>query len=251
MDAASSMLQVQGLALGYGDKPVLHDLEFAVVTGEVLCILGGSGGGKSTLLRSLIGLHEPAAGQVLHKGQDLYSGDPEATAALRRGFGVMFQAGALWSSMTVGENVMLPLQMIGRVPPREREKSAREKLALVGLDDSFDAEPAALSGGMRKRAAIARALALQPPLLFLDEPTAGLDPLNAARLDELILHLRDDLGTTVVLVSHDLASVFAVADRVLFLDSERQTQAALGPPAELRQHGPDVVRRFMQRGAPA
>ena len=241
------LLRAEDLTLGYGGAPVLQGVHFAVQAGEVLAILGGSGGGKSTLLRCLIGLHAPMAGRVLHGEHDLYRSDAETGAALRRGFGVVFQAGALWSSMTVGENVMLPLQMVGRLPLRERERVAREKLALVGLDESFDAEPAALSGGMRKRAAIARALALEPPLLFLDEPSAGLDPPNAARLDELILHLRNDLGTTVVMVSHDLASLFAVADRALFLDGETHTQVALGPPQALRSQGPEAVRAFMRR----
>jgi phospholipid/cholesterol/gamma-HCH transport system ATP-binding protein len=246
-DGSRTLLRVERLALAYGDTPVLRDIGFEVQAGEVLVILGGSGGGKSTLLRCLIGLHAPAAGSVLHGGHDLYRSDPATVARLRRGFGVMFQGGALFSSMTVGENVMLPLQMIGRLPAAEREAVARRKLEMVGLANSFDAAPAALSGGMRKRAAIARALALEPPLLFLDEPSAGLDPPNAARLDELILHLRDDLGTAVVMVSHDLASLFAVADRALFLDNTTRTQAALGPPAELRTQGPAVVREFMQR----
>lgn len=168
------LLRAEGLTLGYGGTPVLRDISFNVLAGEVMAILGGSGGGKSTLLRALIGLHEPVAGRVLHGGRDLYRSAPAELAELRRGFGVMFQAGALWSSMTVGENVMLPLQMVAAMPAAERERVARAKLALVGMADSFDAEPAALSGGMRKRAAIARALALEPPLLFLDEPSAGL-----------------------------------------------------------------------------
>jgi phospholipid/cholesterol/gamma-HCH transport system ATP-binding protein len=161
----------------------------------------------------------------------------------------MFQAGALWSSMTVGENVMLPLQLFSPLDAGAREQEARFKLALVGLADSFDAEPAALSGGMRKRAAIARAMALNPALLFLDEPSAGLDPLSSARLDELLLHLRDNLGTTVVMVSHELDSIFAVADRMLFLDAQSKRMTALGPPRELQRHGPDHVRDFLRRGA--
>jgi phospholipid/cholesterol/gamma-HCH transport system ATP-binding protein len=250
--AAEPLLKAEGLGLGFPDKPVLHDLNFEVRRGEVFAILGGSGGGKSTLLRCLIGLHEPSAGRVLYGQRDLYRSDEATVAALRREFGVMFQAGALWSSMTVGENVMLPLQMVkaanSQLSDADREQEARFKLALVGLADAFDAEPAALSGGMRKRAAIARAMALNPPLLFLDEPSAGLDPLTSARLDELIVHLCKDLGTTVVIVSHDLHSIFSVADRALFLDAQTQTQAAIGPPLELRDHGPEVVRDFLNRG---
>lgn len=250
--AGAPLLKAESLALGFPDKPVLHELNFEVRRGEVFVIMGSSGGGKSTLLRCLIGLHPPSAGRVVYGDRDLYHSDEATVAALRREFGVMFQAGALWSSMTVGENVMLPLQMVNAsthmLSAAEREQEARFKLALVGLGDAFDAEPAALSGGMRKRAAIARAMALNPPLLFLDEPSAGLDPLTSVRLDELIGHLCQDLGTTVVMVSHDLHSIFSVADRALFLDAQTQTAAAIGPPLELRDSGPDVVRDFLNRG---
>lgn len=249
-DAAepTALVRVEQLSLAFGRKVVLHDLDFEIRRGEVFVIVGGSGSGKSTLLRSLIGLQPPSAGRVLHGEHDLYESDEDTLVAVRRRFGVMFQAGALWSSMTVGENVMLPLQLFTELTAAQREQEARFKLALVGLDGSFDAEPSALSGGMRKRAAIARALALDPALLFLDEPSAGLDPLTSGRLDELILGLRDHLGTTVVMVTHELDSVFAVADRVLFVDAATQTMAALGPPRELRDHGPDHVRQFLTGG---
>ena len=163
----------------------------------------------------------------------------------------MFQAGALWSSMTVGENVMLPMREYRQMEEAEMEHLARFKLALVGLDGSFDAEPASLSGGMKKRAAIARAMALDPPMLYLDEPSAGLDPLTSARLDELILGLRDHLGTTVVMVTHELDSIFAVADRALFLDAKEKTMTALDSPRALLDHGPEPVREFLRRGRPA
>jgi phospholipid/cholesterol/gamma-HCH transport system ATP-binding protein len=250
-DDGATLLRVRGLELAVPGRTLLRDMNFEVRRGEALAIIGGSGGGKSTLLRCLIGLHPPAAGTVCFGSRDLYASDDATVAALRREFGVMFQAGALWSSMTVGENVMLPLQLIGTLDAEACEQQARFKLALVGLADAFDVEPAALSGGMRKRAAIARAMALDPPLLFLDEPSAGLDPLTAARLDELIVHLCRDLGTTVIVVTHDLDSIFAVADRALFIDAATQTMAALGPPADLREHGPDVVREFLTRGAAA
>ena len=247
--ASAPLVQVEALTMAYGDVVIQRDLTFDIEPGEVLAIAGGSGCGKSTLLRHLIGLHAPAAGRVMYGTRDLYAPDPDAADALRRTFGVTFQAGALWSSMTVGENVMLPLQMFTGLSARQCEQEARFKLALVGLADSFEAEPATLSGGMKKRAAIARALALNPPLLFLDEPSAGLDPLAAAHLDDLILHLRDDLRTTVVMVSHELHSIFAVADRLLFLDAESKTMTALGPPDVLKRDGPEGVQAFLCRGA--
>lgn len=250
--AQTPLVTVEALTMAFGSNVVQRDLNFEILPGEVLALAGGSGCGKSTLLRHLIGLQQPAKGRVLYGGtHDLYAADEDEKTGLLQSFGVMFQAGALWSSMTVGENVMLPMQVLTHMSAEQREQEARFKLALVGLAGSFDAEPATLSGGMRKRAAIARALALDPPLLFLDEPSAGLDPLTSAHLDELILHLRDDLGTTVVMVSHELESIFALADRLLFLDAHTKTMTALGPPRELRQHGPEEVQRFLRRGAPA
>jgi phospholipid/cholesterol/gamma-HCH transport system ATP-binding protein len=246
---ATPLVHAERVTMAFGEKLVQRDLEFDIRRGEVFVVIGGSGCGKSTLLRCLIGLQPPATGRVLYGERDLYDCDEATLATLRRGFGVMFQAGALWSSMTVGENVMLPLQLFTAMDEAEREREARFKLALVGLTDAFDAEPSALSGGMKKRAAIARAIALDPALLFLDEPSAGLDPLTSGHLDELILHLRSDLGTTVVMVSHELDSIFAVADRVLFLDAETKTMTALGPPRELLANGPDGVRRFLRRSS--
>ena len=248
MPMPTPMLQVQALTVAHGDRVVLHDISFDVAAGEVLVILGASGSGKSSLLRDLIGLQAPAAGRVLVEGQDLYDGEEAALQRLRRRFGVMFQAGALWSAMTVGENMMLPMKMFS---PRNRaqcRQHALEKLALVGLEAAFDLMPAELSGGMRKRAALARALALDPPLLFLDEPGSGLDPVNVARLDALILQLRGQLGTSVVMVTHDIDSAFAVADRVLFLDEDEKTMTALDTPQALLSAGPQRVREFMQRG---
>jgi phospholipid/cholesterol/gamma-HCH transport system ATP-binding protein len=247
----AGLMQVRGLAVEAGGTPVLRGLDFDVRAGEVLVLLGASGSGKSTLLRHLVGLEPPAAGSVLYHGHDLHHGEPAALAALRRRFGVMFQSGALWTSMTVGENLMLPLRLFTGLDAAERERRARFKLALVGLDGGFDLMPAQLSGGMRKRAALARALALEPELLFLDEPGSGLDPANAARLDELVLNLRHHLGTTVVMVTHEIGSVFAVADRVLFLDEREKTMTALGPPGELLEHGPAAARAFLRGGAPA
>ncbi|ODU08462.1 MAG: polyamine ABC transporter ATP-binding protein [Rubrivivax sp. SCN 71-131] len=244
---AEPLVRVVGLTMAFGDEVVQRDLDFEIRRDEVLAIVGASGCGKSTLLRHLIGLQEPATGQVLYGGQDLNRADDEQLAALRRRFGVMFQAGALWSSMTVGENIMLPLRLFTRKPAAERARLARWKLALVGLEGAFELEPAELSGGMRKRAAIARALALDPELLYLDEPSSGLDPFSAARLDGLILNLRRNLGTTVVMVSHSMDSVFAVADRLLYLDHVEKTMTALDAPRVLAETGPERVRAFLHR----
>jgi phospholipid/cholesterol/gamma-HCH transport system ATP-binding protein len=246
------LMRVEDLSLHAGGKELQHGLNFEVKAGEVLAICGASGCGKSTLLRHMIGLQTPQQGKVTWTAggaqRDVHGDDPP-----RREIGVAFQAGALWSSMTVGENLMLPLELYTTLDEAQREQRARFKLALAGLPDAatFDAEPASLSGGMRKRAAIARALMLDPPLLCLDEPSAGLDPLTSARLDDLIRRLRDDVGTAIVLVTHELDSLFAVADRLLFLDVHARTATALGPPAELRDQGPAAVREFLTRGRAA
>jgi phospholipid/cholesterol/gamma-HCH transport system ATP-binding protein len=244
-------VQVESLTMAYGSKLVQRDLSFEVRDAEVFAIVGASGCGKSTLLRHMIGLQAPAAGRVRYGEEDINSEDEGVQKRLRRRFGVAFQSGALWSSMSVGENVMLPLEMFARMSSPERAQKARAKLALVDMEDQFDTEPAALSGGMRKRAAIARALALDPDLLYLDEPSAGLDPIISAQLDELILRLCKDQGTTVVMVSHELQSIFTVADRLLFLDAEEKTMTALDTPRALLEHGPEKVQRFLRRGQPA
>ena len=240
-----ALIRVQGLSAQAGGRTILHDISFDVRQGEVLVVMGPSGCGKSTLLRHLVGLQRPLAGSVLLDGQNLNEGNEDTLAALRRRFGVMFQAGALWSSMSLGENLMLPMRLFTPLNRAQREQRARDKLALVGLQDGFDLMPAQLSGGMRKRAALARALALEPKLLFLDEPGSGLDPLNVARLDALVLELRHHLGTTVVMVTHDIASVFAVADRALYLDEQAMTMTALGAPQDLLLQGPEAVQRFL------
>ncbi len=257
MSAAASappLVQVDDLGLAYGEHNVLQHIGFEVRRGEVLAIVGPSGCGKSTLLRHLVGLNLPAHGRVLYALDpaaarvDLHRCSDEQLAALRRSFGVLFQDGALWTAMSVGENLMLPLRLFSGLREAECAQRARFKLALVGLEGSFDQAPAALSGGMRKRAAIARALVLDPPLLYLDEPSAGLDPLSSARLDGLILDLRRHLGTTVVMVTHHIDTVFRLADRALFLDPLELTMTALDTPQRLRDHGPPRVREFLQRG---
>lgn len=246
--ARGPIVQAQGLNVAHGAEVVLRGINFEIARGEIFVIVGASGSGKSSLLRDLVGLQPPAAGRVLIDGQDLYAGDEATLRALRQRFGVMFQAGALWSAMTVGENLMLPMRLFTALPDAARRQRARLKLALVGLEGAFDLMPAQLSGGMRKRAALARALVLDPALLFLDEPGSGLDPVNAARLDGLILQLREHLGTTVVMVTHEIDSVFAVADRLLFLDEVDKTMTALDTPQALLAHGPERVREFLHRG---
>jgi phospholipid/cholesterol/gamma-HCH transport system ATP-binding protein len=235
-----------GLAQSFGARTIYRDVSFEVARGEVFAVLGGSGCGKSTLLRQCVGLLPPQSGRVEIFGDDVYrSGD-----RMRRRFGVMFQSGALFGSLSLLANVMLPLQMYTDLPADGRELVARVKLGLVGLADAADLLPAEISGGMAKRAAIARALALDPPLLFLDEPSAGLDPVTSAGLDRLILDLRRDLGTTFMVVTHELASILAIADRCIMLDRGAHGIVAEGDPRRLRQDSANpVVHAFFHREA--
>jgi phospholipid/cholesterol/gamma-HCH transport system ATP-binding protein len=239
-------VRASGVAHGFGGGMLYRDVTFTVAMGEVFVVLGGSGCGKSTLLRNLVGLMAPRQGRVEVLGHDMYG---ERGDVLKR-IGVMFQGGALFGSMTLLENVMLPLEMHTDLRPRAREAIARVKLGLVGLADSASLLPAEISGGMAKRAAIARALALDPPLLFLDEPSAGLDPVTSAGLDRLILGLRRDLGTTFVVVTHELASILAIADRCIMLDRTAQGVVAEGDPRRLREESDNpVVHAFFHREA--
>lgn len=248
--APDAIVRVHGVTTGYGDKLILEEVSFDVAPGEVLVILGGSGSGKSTLLKNMVGLYRPRAGSIEIAGDDIVrAGDLTRPRILRR-FGVMYQSGALFGSMTVLDNVCLPLREFTGLPADAVETIGRLKLHLVGLDGAAELLPAELSGGMVKRAAIARAMALDPEILFLDEPSAGLDPITAAGLDHLILSLRDALGMTFVVVTHELASIFAIADRVVMLDSRTRRVAAIGTPQELRQSARDEwVRRFFNRQA--
>ena len=241
-DTDKAMIEVKDLTIGWGDTIVQRDLNFAVKRGEVFGILGGSGTGKTTLLRFLIGLESPTKGEIDVAGR----GPPNLEAGLPP-FGVMFQAGALFGSLTVGENVSLPIEEWTSLPGDAIAAIARAKLKLVGLDGAANKFPAELSGGMKKRAAIARALALDPELVFLDEPSAGLDPVMAAGLDELILTLSKTLGLTVVLVTHDLESIFRIANRIIMLDRETQTSIATGDPRELRKSADPRVYGFFNR----
>lgn len=245
----SAKIRVHDLTMSYGSFVVMHDLNFEVQAQEIFVIMGGSGCGKSTLLRQLVGLQEPAKGSIFYDGRDFTATPPEQRHTFTKDFGVMYQSGALWSSLTLGENVALPLEESGSLPAKTIRDLVAYKLALVGLSGYADYYPSQISGGMKKRAGLARALALDPDILFLDEPGAGLDPLSSRRLDDLILRLRDSLGSTVVLVTHELASIFSIADTALFLDTATRSQGALGNPNELRDHSEHPgVRLFLNRG---
>jgi phospholipid/cholesterol/gamma-HCH transport system ATP-binding protein len=242
------IISLRDVTLCNGRKTVQRHLSFDVKRGSIFAIMGGSGAGKSTVLRSMIGLLRPYAGTMTVADKDYWALGPAGRAAIGRHFGVLFQSGALWSSLTVGENVALPLQMLTGVDARTVRRLVEMKLALVGMDDAIGLLPAQLSGGMIKRAGLARALALDPSVLFLDEPTSGLDPASARRFDDLILDLRAALDTTIVVVSHELASLFAIADDGVFLDGQTRTAIANGSPTELRDHSPDPrVHAFMWR----
>lgn len=246
---SAPVLLASGLTQRFGARTLYRDVSFTVAPGEVFVILGGSGCGKSTLLRQCIGLLVPTGGTVELLGADIFAAATVREAVLRR-IGVMFQSGALFGSMTLLENVMLPLEVHTDMPPAARERIARLKLGLVGLADAAALLPAEISGGMAKRAAIARALALDPPLLFLDEPSAGLDPITSAGLDRLILELRASLGLTFVVVTHELASILAIADRCLMLDRGAQGVIATGDPRRLRDDSEEpTVRAFFRREA--
>ncbi len=242
-------IEIRDLTMAYGSFVVMHDITARVKRGEVFVIMGGSGCGKSTLLRHMIGLKEPAKGDIYYDGVPFWQSSDEARTERLRRFGVLFQGGALWSSMTLAENIGLVLGEYTNFSPAEIRDLAGLKLALVGLKGFEDYYPAEISGGMCKRAGLARALALDPEVLFFDEPSAGLDPISSRNLDQLILQLRDSLGATFVVVSHELASIFAIADNAVFLDSNTRTMRASGNPRELLKESTDpAVRAFLTRG---
>jgi phospholipid/cholesterol/gamma-HCH transport system ATP-binding protein len=249
MNTEEAKIEIQHLTMAYGSNVVMRDINARVKRGSVFVIMGQSGSGKSTLLRTMIGLQRPAQGDILYDGRSFWGLSEEARRVQLRQFGVLFQSGALWSSMTLAENVGLPLAEYTDWPAADRQEVIRLKLALVGLTGFAEYYPAELSGGMRKRAGLARAIALDPEILFFDEPSAGLDPILSRNLDQLILELRDSLGATVVVVSHELASIFAIADDSILLDAESRTVRAQGNPKELREHSTDPkVRAFLTRG---
>jgi len=250
MKADEPQIRVQDLTVGYGSAIVQRDVEFTVNRGEIFIIMGTSGCGKSTLMRCIVGLVAPIRGRILYEGESFWEADAARREAIMRRFGVLYQSGALWSSMTLAENVALPLTEFTRLDERRARDIAALKLALVGLAGFEDYYPAEISGGMRRRAGIARAMALDPDILFLDEPSAGLDPITSRMLDELILHLRDSLETTVVVVTHELASILDIGDNAVFLDTETKTMLARGHPRSLRDESDvDKVRRFLTRSS--
>jgi phospholipid/cholesterol/gamma-HCH transport system ATP-binding protein len=248
-EASDAHIVVRDMVMAYGSFVLIQDLNFTIRRGDIFVIMGGSGCGKSTLMRQMIGLKPPARGQVLYDGASFWDADADGREELMRRFGVLYQQGALWSSMTLAENIALPLGEYTDLGAAEIREIASLKLALVGLAGFEDYYPSEISGGMRKRAGLARAMAMDPEVLFFDEPSAGLDPISSRRLDDLILELRDSLGATVVMVTHELPSIFAIANNSVFLDPETKSQLATGDPHELLAAPPDPkVEEFLTRG---
>jgi len=239
---------VRDLTMAFGSFVLMHDLTFTVQRSDVFIIMGASGCGKSTLLRHMIGLIEPAKGEIFYGEENFTTASSEERERLLRQVGILYQSSALFSSMTLAENVSLPLCEFTALSPTDIREVAALKLALVGLKGFEDFYPSQISGGMQKRAGLARAMALDPDILFFDEPSAGLDPISSRLLDELILELRDSLGATIVVVTHELASIFTIGNNCIFLDVETRTMSASGDPKQLREHGDEQVRRFLTRG---
>jgi phospholipid/cholesterol/gamma-HCH transport system ATP-binding protein len=246
----AALIRVENLRTGFGDFIVHENVSFEIRRGEVFAILGGSGCGKTVLLKHLIGLYQPLAGRVLIEGKDLATAQGDERLAIIKRFGVMYQLGALFGNMTLAENIRLPLEEYTSLPDEAMDLIAETKLRLVNLGGAGQRSPSEISGGMMKRAAIARALALDPDIVFLDEPSGGLDPVTSAELDELVLRLSKSLGLTFVVITHELPSIFAIADRCIMLDKRKKGIIAEGAPADLRDHSPDPrVRRFFNRQA--
>jgi len=248
-DTPQPHITAHDLTMAYGDFLIQKDLSFSINRGDIFIIMGGSGCGKSTLLKIMIGLKSPATGDVFFDGEAFWSSSATEQEMTKRKFGTLFQSGALWSSMTLAENIGLALRQYTNLEAAEIREVAAYKLMLVGLAGFEDYYPNEISGGMKKRAGLARAMALDPEILFFDEPSAGLDPISAKLLDDLILELCESLGTTVVIVTHELASIFAIGNNSVFLDPVTKTQLATGNPTELRDHHPNFdVRNFLRRG---
>jgi phospholipid/cholesterol/gamma-HCH transport system ATP-binding protein len=249
MNNKDAHITIKNLTMAYGSFVVMRDLNFTVNRGDIFIIMGGSGCGKSTLLRHMVGLKAPARGQILYEGVSFWDGEPSERDRIMRRTGILYQSGALWSSMTLAENVALPLEEYTDLSPSEIKELVSLKLSLVALAGFEDFYPSEISGGMRKRAGLARAMALDPEFLFFDEPSAGLDPVSAKRLDDLILELRESLGATVVVVTHELPSIFAIGNNSVFLDADSRTMTAVGDPKELLAESEDPkVHTFLTRG---
>jgi phospholipid/cholesterol/gamma-HCH transport system ATP-binding protein len=242
-------IAVKDLDMGYGDFVLMRNLNFTVNRGDVFIIMGGSGCGKSTLLKILVGLKTPSRGQVFYGDKNFWGADPETKEKIQRRFGILYQSGALWSSMTLAENIALPLEQYTNLSASQIREVVSLKLALVGLAGFEDFYPSEISGGMKKRAGLARAMAMDPDILFFDEPSAGLDPISSRLLDDLILELRESLGTTIVVVTHELASIFAIGNNSVYLDVDERTMSASGDPKKLRDDSPNPrVHKFLTRG---
>lgn len=249
MSTSTSHIVVENLTMKYGGFLIQKDLSFTVNRGDIFVVMGGSGCGKSTLLKHLVGLVSPAAGRVLYSGVSFWESTLSERDALLRQMGILYQKGALWTSMTLAENVAMPLTQYTRYTPSQIAEIARYKLALVGLSGFEDYYPSEISGGMQKRAGLARAIALDPEVLFFDEPSAGLDPISSKLLDDLIIELNRGLGATIVVVTHELPSIFAIGTNSVFLDADSKTMIASGDPKELLQTSTDPrILRFLTRG---
>lgn len=243
------IITCENLEVAYGDFVLMRDLNFSVNRGDVFIIMGASGCGKSTLLKVLVGLKRPAAGKVIFDGRDFWGGSEKQRDEIMKKAGILYQSGALWSSMTLAENIALPLEQYTKLTPAEIRDIVALKLDLVGLAGFEEFYPSEISGGMKKRAGLARALALDPDIVFFDEPSAGLDPVSARLLDDLILEIRESLHTTIVMVTHELASIFAIGTNSIYLDVNTRTATAHGDPKELLKHPPNpTVLNFLTRG---
>lgn len=245
-----AVISVRDLTMAYGSRVIQKNVSFDVQRGDIFVIMGGSGCGKSTLLMHLLGLLEPAKGQIVYGEQNFTTASPTERQALRQHWGITYQSGGMISAMTLAENVALPLEQYSAYSASEISEIVALKLALVGLDGYQDYLPSEISGGMRKRAALARAIALEPDILFFDEPSAGLDPISSRRLDDLILQLKDSTGATVVMVTHELPSIYAISNNAIYLDAKTKQMIESGNPAWMRDHSEHaIVRQFLNRAA--
>ena len=253
-DSSSSraLIEVRDLTMAYGSRVIQSDLNFDINRGDIFVIMGGSGCGKSTLLKHMLGLIPPSSGDIFYSGQSFFRADEDLKGTMRQGWGITYQSGGLFSAMTLAENITLPLELYTRYSRAEIADIVAYKLALVGLAGYQSYYPSEISGGMQKRAALARAIALDPEILFFDEPSAGLDPISSRLLDELILQIKESMGATVVMVTHELPSIFAIANNSVYLDNISHTMIGYGNPADLRDHSEQaVVRQFLRRSAAA